>query len=83
MVKLKSSDSEGGFINITDTYFDFHRTLYKPELTNLDVRGKVLDDKLMETKYAKKLHISKLKAAMEGDKQLLSTKKTVFKGLYK
>ena len=52
LVKLKDSDSSGGFINITETYFDFHRTLYKPELTNLDVRGKVLDDKLMETKYS-------------------------------
>ena len=50
--------------------------MYKPELTNLDVRGKVLDDKLMETKYAKKLYLAKAKRAREklSETNLVKTK---------
>jgi hypothetical protein len=54
MVRLAESDSAGGFINITNSYYDFHRALTNPTLSKLDVYSKVLDDKLMETKFVKK-----------------------------
>lgn len=42
-------------MNITNTYYDFHRPLNNPVLTKMDVFNKVMDDKLMESKYATKL----------------------------
>ena len=55
MVKLAESDLAGGFVSITNTYYDFHRPLHLPSLSKMDVFNKVMDDKLMETKYAKKV----------------------------
>ena len=60
MVKLAESDEAGGFVSITSTYYDFHRPLHQPVLTQMDVFNKVMDDKLMETKYAKKVGQSSL-----------------------
>jgi hypothetical protein len=66
MVKLAESDADGGFINITNTYYDFHRPLNLPVLSKMDVFNKVMDDKLMETKYATKIGQKKLSSLKIG-----------------
>ena len=43
-----------GFIDITNKYFDFHRSLFKPTLDKKIVYDKVHDDKLMEIKFGNK-----------------------------
>ena len=53
MVELETQD---GQISITDNYFDFHQPYIKPDINDHNViLHKVMDDKLMEYKFATKL----------------------------
>ena len=55
MVQLNHEQS--GMISITDNYFDFHESHHKPDtFSNEEVLKKVMDDKLMEYKFAYKLN---------------------------
>lgn len=56
MMTLDKNLKETGFVNITDNYFDFHRSLFNPNLSEFDAFNKVHDDKLMEMHYQKKIH---------------------------
>lgn len=56
MMTLDKNLKETGFVNITDNYFDFHRSLFNPSLSEFDAFNKVHDDKLMEMHYQKKIH---------------------------
>ena len=54
--KMVDLEVQDGQINITDNYFDFHQSYIKPDINDHDViLHKVMDDKLMEYKFAKKL----------------------------
>lgn len=49
--KLYDSEKHTGFIDTTNTYFDFHRTMAKPSLDVGTAHSKVLEDKLNEIKF--------------------------------
>ena len=50
-MNLNKNLRETGFVNITDNYFDFHKCLFNPKVTEFDAFNKVHDDKLMEIQY--------------------------------
>tara|TARA_B110000285_G_scaffold74181_1_gene85537 strand:+ start:149 stop:373 length:225 start_codon:yes stop_codon:yes gene_type:complete len=53
MIELKHKN---GQINITDNYFDFHKSYIRPDINEHEViLSKVMADKLMEYKFAAKL----------------------------
>jgi len=63
--KMNELEYHCGQINITDNYFDFHQSYIKPDINEHEViLSKVMADKLMEYKFAKKL------AGCHGDKRL-------------
>lgn len=54
--KMNELEYQNGQINITDNYFDFHQSYIKPDINEHEViLSKVMADKLMEYKFAKKL----------------------------
>lgn len=66
LIKLQESEENTGFINTTNTYFDFHRAMSKPDLNVGMAHAKVLEDKLTEIKYdAKKQLLKKLETSKE------------------
>ena len=57
---MNELELQQGEINITDTYFDFHQSYNRPDINEHEViLSKVMADKLMEYKFAKKLGCGK------------------------
>ena len=58
--KMNELELQQGEINITDNYFDFHQSYNRPDINEHEViLSKVMADKLMEYKFAKKLGCGK------------------------
>lgn len=51
---MRLIEENTGFIDITNNYFDFHESLFKPSLVQRTAFEKVHDDKLMEIKFDRK-----------------------------
>lgn len=54
-LNLEQQAKETGFVDSTAKYFDFHKTLYNPTLTEHDVFNKAHDDTLADMRAEAKL----------------------------